>query len=105
MRPRSELRYTCVRLAITFVALLGFSLPVRVSAQTVGATVSGTIVDPTGGVIPGVKIVLQNASTGSVTNAASNGVGVFNAPTSRPEFTTLLPPRKDSRLLFAKRLP
>jgi len=80
MRARSEFMYTCVRLAMTFLALLGLSLPVKVSAQTVGATVSGTVVDPTGAVIPSVKIVLQNVSTGSVMNAATNGVGVFTAP-------------------------
>src|SRR3984893_9455630 len=80
MRARSAFMYACVRLAMTFLALLGLSLPVKASAQTVGATVSGTVVDPTGAVIPGVKIVLQNVSTGSVMNAATNGVGVFTAP-------------------------
>jgi hypothetical protein len=80
MRARSAFMYACVRLAMTFLALLGLSLPVKVSAQTVGATVSGTVVDPTGAVIPSVKIVLQNVSTGSVMNAATNGVGVFTAP-------------------------
>ena len=84
MRPRSEFLCTCVGLAITFVVLLGFSLPARVSAQMVGATVSGTIVDATGSVVPGVKIVFKNASTGSIANGATNGVGVFNVPNLPP---------------------
>jgi hypothetical protein len=84
MRPRSKFMCTCVGLAITFVVLLGFSLPARVSAQMVGATVSGTIVDATGSVVPGVKIVLKNASTGSIANAATNGVGIFDAPNLPP---------------------
>jgi carboxypeptidase family protein/TonB-dependent receptor-like protein len=84
MKPRSEFKRACVGLSITFAALLGLALPARVSAQMVGATVSGTIVDATGSVVPGVKIVLKNASTGSIANAATNGVGVFNAPNLPP---------------------
>ncbi len=84
MRPRKAFKYTCVRFAIAFVALLGLSLPARVSAQMVGATVSGTVVDPTGGVVPNVKIVLQNEATGNVANAVTNGVGIFTAPNISP---------------------
>ena len=50
----------------------------------VGATISGTVVDPSGAVVAGVKIVVKNVSTGSVANAATNGVGVFNAPNLPP---------------------
>jgi len=50
----------------------------------VGATISGTIVDASGSVVPGVKIVLKNASTGSIANAATNSVGVFDAPNLPP---------------------
>ena len=104
MKPRSEFKPKCARFALTFAVLISFAIPTRVSAQIVGATVSGTVVDPTGAVIPGVKIVLQNASTGSVANAATNGVGVFTRQTSRRESTTLLLLRKVSRLLSAKRI-
>jgi len=70
--------------------LLVFAAPARISAQMVGATISGTVVDATGAVVPNVKIVIKNTSTGSVANAATNGVGVFNAPNLPPgtyEFT------------------
>jgi hypothetical protein len=73
-----------VSFTMTIAVLLGFALPARVSAQMVGATISGTVVDPSGAVVPSVKIVVKNASTGSVANAATNSVGVFNAPNLPP---------------------
>src|ERR1700722_20399768 len=84
MKPRSELMHTCVRLAITFVALVGLSFPAKISAQMVGATISGTVVDPSGAVIADVKIAVTNAATGSIANAATNSVGVFAAPNLPP---------------------
>jgi hypothetical protein len=84
MRPRSETKSIFVGLATIIAVLLGFTLPTIVSAQMVGATISGTVVDPTGAVVPGVKIVVKNASTGGIANAITNGVGLFNAPNLQP---------------------
>ena len=84
MLPQTECGRRCVSFALTFAVLLGFAFTARVSAQMVGATISGTVVDPTGGVVPGVKIVIKNISTGTVANAATNGVGVFDAPNLPP---------------------
>jgi Carboxypeptidase regulatory-like domain/TonB-dependent Receptor Plug Domain len=84
MRPRSEFMSKFVCFATIFAVLLGFTLPARISAQMVGATISGTVVDPSGAVVAGVKIVVKNVSTGSVANAATNAVGVFNAPNLQP---------------------
>src|ERR1700674_4489764 len=84
MTTRSEFTSKFVGLAMTIAVLLGFALPTRVSAQMIGATISGTIVDATGAVVPNVKIVVKNASTGSIANAATNGVGVFDAPNLPP---------------------
>src|SRR5579864_2752861 len=90
MKPRSDFRAKCVIVAMVLGVLLGLIVPARISAQMVGATISGTVVDTTGAVIPNVKIVIKNASTGSIANAVTNGVGVFNAPNLPPgtyEFT------------------
>src|SRR5579864_8672372 len=84
MLPKTECGRRCVSFALTFVLLLGLSHPAKVSAQMVGATISGTVVDPTGGVVPGVKILIKNNSTGNVANALTNGVGVFDAPNLPP---------------------
>ena len=84
MTTRSEFGSKFAGLVMTIAVLLGFALPARVSAQMVGATISGTIVDATGAVVPNVRIVVKNVSTGNVANAATNGVGVFNAPNLPP---------------------
>ena len=84
MRPRSEFKGRFVSFAMTIAVLLGFAFPERVSAQMVGATISGTVVDPSGAVIPSVRIVIKNAATGNVANAATNSVGVFDAPNLPP---------------------
>src|ERR1700730_326538 len=84
MRTRLGFTTKLVASALVSVFLLGFALPARISAQMVGATISGTVTDPTGAVVAGVKIVAKNVSTGSVANAGTNAVGVFNAPNLQP---------------------
>src|SRR3974390_2264098 len=84
MKPRSEFETKFARHAVIFAVLLCFAIPTRVSAQMVGGTISGTVVDPSGAVIADVKIAVTNASTGSVANAATNSVGVFVAPNLPP---------------------
>ncbi|MBL8220826.1 MAG: carboxypeptidase regulatory-like domain-containing protein, partial [Bryobacterales bacterium] len=53
---------------------------VFLSAQEVRATISGTISDPNGAVIPGAKISVRNLGTGAVTDATTNEAGLFVAP-------------------------
>src|SRR5262245_28639903 len=53
-------------------------------AQSTNATVSGTVQDATGAVLPGVEIVAKNNGTGVVSNALSNESGAYS-------FTTLPP--------------
>jgi hypothetical protein len=81
---RSAFTNRFVSFTITIAVVLGFVLPARLSAQMVGATISGTVVDPSGAVIPSVRIVIKNAATGNVANAATNSVGVFDAPNLPP---------------------
>jgi hypothetical protein len=53
-------------------------------AQSSNATVSGTVADSTGAVLPGVTITATNNATGIVTTVISNEAGVYN-------FASLLP--------------
>ncbi|MGB2887674.1 MAG: TonB-dependent receptor [Candidatus Acidiferrales bacterium] len=59
-------------------------LPAGLSAQVVGATVSGTVADASGAVAPGVSISVKNVATGTTTNAVTNGVGFYIAPNLPP---------------------
>ncbi len=46
-------------------------------AQTTFATVTGSVVDATGAVIPGVKVTARNSATGTETSATSNDAGIY----------------------------
>jgi len=56
----------------------------HVLAQSTSATVSGTVQDPTGAVLPGVEITAKNNATGVTTTALTNESGAYS-------FTTLPP--------------
>src|ERR1700680_2006702 len=66
--------------AFALLLTLSFALPARLSAQIVGATVSGTLVDSSGAVTPGVSISIKNVATGVTTNTATNGGGFYTIP-------------------------
>ena len=80
----SEFKSTCVRFAAILALLLSFSLPARVSAQVVGATISGTVTDASGSKMPGVDISITNVGTGIVTTTATKGEGTFTVPNLQP---------------------
>jgi hypothetical protein len=44
------------------------------------ATITGTVTDATGAVIPGAAVTIKDLQTGVVTNSVSNGNGSFVAP-------------------------
>ena len=65
--------------AATFVAVTVIATPVF--AQS-GATssISGTVVDSGGGVIPGATVVVKNNASGTTFNAVTNSAGTFSVP-------------------------
>src|SRR5437763_14747092 len=64
--------------------LVGFALSVQAFGQSTFATVSGTVSDPSGAVLPGVSLSATNNATGVVTTVISNEAGAYN-------LTSLLP--------------
>ena len=67
-------RSACRSLAVLAVLLLSASV---VHAQITAATLSGTVKDDTGGVLPGADIVAKNVDTGISRSIVSNGDGAF----------------------------
>jgi hypothetical protein len=61
-------------LAVLAFAFIGAS---SLFAQITAATISGTIKDDTGAVLPGADIVARNLETGTTRSAVSNGAGDF----------------------------
>src|ERR671924_1967068 len=73
-----RLPFRSVLLAFVFFA----STPLF--SQSSNGTISGTIADATGAVVPGVTVTAANNATGVVTTVLSNDAGVYN-------FASLLP--------------
>jgi len=60
-----------------------FLLPARAQVRTTGQ-LSGTVVDPSGAVLPGVKVTVQDPSTGITGSATSNSAGQYVFPDLQP---------------------
>lgn len=48
-------------------------------AQEFRGTITGQVLDPSGAAVPGAKVQVRNVETNTLTNAATNGEGVYNA--------------------------
>jgi hypothetical protein len=70
---RSLVRLACL-------TLVSFSL----FAQSERGSITGTVHDSSGAVIPEAKITITNAATNAVSNAISNGSGEFTVPSLQP---------------------
>ena len=67
--------------------VLTLLLTATIQAQVSGV-ISGTVVDSSGGVLPGVKVAAQNLETGAIRDAVSDGTGhysVLSLPVGRFE--------------------
>src|SRR5260370_10342441 len=68
-----------------FVSLISFlalclTICTPLHAQVAGATLSGTITDGQGGVLPGAAVSAMNISTGVAVGTKTNEVGAYTLP-------------------------
>lgn len=68
MRMGVRLVFCCVALSLAAFAQVG------------NGTITGTVTDPAGAVIPGAKVEAKNAETGVVYSTASSSAGVYTVP-------------------------
>ena len=68
-----------LRVLFVFWAVLG-----AVSAQTVGASLQGTVYDPSGAVIPSVQVEIRNVETGAVRTLVTDEGGRWREPVMPP---------------------
>jgi hypothetical protein len=73
--------------SLHLVIALGFALLLSVpslKAQVSSATVTGSVKDPTGAVVPHVKVIVTESATGVKTAADSNDIGEYTLPLLKP---------------------
>lgn len=88
------------RYLLLAVLVLSLATPAWLEAQVVGGTLSGTVSDKSGAVVPQAQIVITNTATSVVRNVTANADGFYTAPdllpgpyevtTSAPGFATLV---------------
>ena len=82
MRNRSSEKRAGALLAMAVVLFV--MLPQRSYAQVSGATLTGTVSDSSGAVIPNVHISIKNEGTGEVRTVTVDSAGFYSAPNLLP---------------------
>jgi hypothetical protein len=80
--PEEESIMTALKTA--FAALLVLFLATPVLSQSTNATISGTIQDTTGALVPGVSLTATNTGTGVMTSVLTNDSGTYSFPSLLP---------------------
>jgi hypothetical protein len=79
--PRPSLTCLTITLLIAFASIL---LPAHSRAQEFRATLSGTVADPTGAVVPNTAVTVTDVNTGSVSKTTSDSAGQYVIPFLAP---------------------
>ena len=83
----SQMRRRCTSVSrlLTGVLLFALAASIMQAQNTAGfGSISGVVQDPTGAVVPGAKVVVENPSKGIRRELVSNSAGQFNAPNLVP---------------------
>jgi hypothetical protein len=79
------------RVAVSALVILAVTIAASpANAQVSGATLSGTITDPSGAIIAGAKVSITNTATGITRDVTTDSAGLYSAPNLLPgpyEFT------------------
>ncbi len=73
-----------LRLGLCAVVVVSSFGALRLHAQVVGATLSGTITDQSGGVLPKAEVSIRNTATGDTRTVSTNADGIYSAPNLQP---------------------
>jgi len=67
--------------ALVVILLVSMLWTSNASAQVATGTISGTVTDNTGAVLPGVSVVILNQDTGISRTVLTNETGHYSGPT------------------------
>jgi hypothetical protein len=81
---RRTFRKSILLLIPLFALTQAFICSSPTSAQVAGATLSGTITDPSEGSVPAARIDIENIATGVVHSVSANGDGFYTVPNLTP---------------------
>src|SRR6516165_3795303 len=84
MSQRALFRTTVAGLDFLLFSLIAISTVSRGRAQVAGATLSGTITDPSGAAIVGARVSITNRATGVIRDAVTDSTGYYSAPNLLP---------------------
>src|SRR6185295_12454364 len=73
----------CMRAAAAIAVCLVFGLS-ALAQVGINATLSGTVSDPSGALIPGVEVTAKNTGTGVVATVLTNESGNYRFPSLQP---------------------
>src|ERR1700730_1648454 len=75
------------KIRVTF-SVLGLAIRLLCAApahaQVSGATVSGTVTDPSGSAVPKAQITIKDVATGAARVVVTDGAGLYSAPNLLP---------------------
>jgi hypothetical protein len=80
VRSRLAVKLTRSSVAVWLAFLIVLSLPVSNAWAQDNATITGTVTDATGAVVPNATLTLTNTATGQIRETTSNNTGAFRFP-------------------------
>ena len=84
MRFQFTNRGVACSFATMMIFLVSFFVPVLLRAQVAGATLSGTVTDPSNAAVPNSNVSIKNIETGISRDVTTNEAGFYNAPNLSP---------------------
>lgn len=74
----------CLGFALPLVVLVMTFCTYPLHAQVTGATLTGSVTDPSGAVIPNAQVSVKNTATGVVREVVTDSAGIYSAPNLLP---------------------
>src|ERR1044072_18957 len=89
--------FSFLRCKATILTLVLLALGTTAHAQTITGSISGAVMDSTGGMIPGATVTLVSEKTGQSRGSTTNSEGRFNFAALQPGNYALKVERQDRK--------